>query len=559
LILELAVRGLLVPQDPNDEPASVLLEKIAAEKELLIKDKKIKKQKPLPPITDEEKPFELPKGWEWAYLSSLATFENGDRSSRYPNKSDLVMSGIPFFGAPDIKNEKLSYSTDLRFISHKKFSELSNGKLVDRDFVMLLRGTVGKVAQFHSNENHITGFINAQMLIIRLVIPEIDSYLKRFFISALFRRDIDAKISGAVIKQIPASVIAEIKLPIPPKEEQVVIAKKVDELMALCDQLEEQTENSLASHQTLVENLLDALTQAPDNTAFTSAWERIAQHFDILFTTEHSIDLLKQTILQLAVMGKLVPQDPNDEPASVLLEKIAAEKEQLIKDKKIKKQKPLPPIAEDEKPFELPNGWEWCRLDDLALRSEAGWSPNCNGHPRESNKWGVLKVSAVSWGEYRHQENKELPSNLEPRDQYEVMEGDFLISRANTEELVARAVVVPVNSPNKLMMSDKIIRFIFSKSVESEYVNLVNNSQLSRSYYAEVAGGTSSSMKNVTREHIRNLTIALPPRAEAKRIYSQYSSMLSVCDTLKTRIRESQTTQLYLADAMVEQAINEQT
>ena len=142
------------------------------------------------------------------------------------------------------------------------------------------------------------------------------------------------------------------------------IVAKVDELMALCDQLEQQTESSLSAHQTLVETLLNTLLNADQN-SFDPAWERIAQHFDVLFTTEHSIDQLKQTILQLAVMGKLVPQDPNDEPASVLLEKIAAEKEQLIKDKVIKKQKPLPPISEEEKPFELPVGWEWVTLSDV--------------------------------------------------------------------------------------------------------------------------------------------------------------------------------------------------
>ncbi|MBF4444039.1 restriction endonuclease subunit S, partial [Vibrio anguillarum] len=95
-------------------------------------------------------------------------------------------------------------------------------------------------------------------------------------------------------------------------------------------------------------------------------WTRISEHFDTLFTTEQSIDQLKQTILQLAVMGKLVPQDPNDEPAAKLLERIAEEKAQLVKEKKIKKQKALPPIADDEKPFELPNGWEWARIFDAS-------------------------------------------------------------------------------------------------------------------------------------------------------------------------------------------------
>jgi len=139
---------------------------------------------------------------------------------------------------------------------------------------------------------------------------------------------------------------------LPPLAEQHRIVAKVDELMLLCDQLEQQTEESLSAHQTLVEVLLAALTESdsavPVKESFQTNWQRLAEHFDILFTTEASIEQLKQTILQLAVMGKLVPQNPNDEPASVLLEKIAKEKAELIADKKIKKQKPLPAITDEE-------------------------------------------------------------------------------------------------------------------------------------------------------------------------------------------------------------------
>lgn len=256
-ILQLAVMGKLVPQDPSDEPASVLLEKITAEKEQLIKDGKIKKQKPLSRVDEDEKPYALPRGWEWCRLSSLAIFENGDRSSKYPNKGDLVDNGIPFFGASDIKSGKLAYSDDLRFISAEKFYTLSNGKLVDRDFVMLLRGTVGKVAQYHSNENHSTGFINAQMLIIRLIESEVDSYLAKFFTSNVFREDIGEKISGAVIRQIPASAIAEIKIPLPPEEERTKIGVRVDELMALCDTLKERIRESQATQLHLADTMAE--------------------------------------------------------------------------------------------------------------------------------------------------------------------------------------------------------------------------------------------------------------------------------------------------------------
>ena len=269
---------------------------------------------------------------------------------------------------------------------------------------------------------------------------------------------------------------------LPPLDDENRIVTKVNELMSLCDQLEQQTETSLTAHTTLVENLLATLTTSANAAELEQNWNRIAEHFTLLFPAdtrgEASIDLLKQTVLQLAVMGKLVPQasreaskSPNYEPASALLENIAAEKAQLIKEKKIKKQKALPPISEDEKPFELPVGWEWCRFDDLALTSEAGWSPQCEPTQREGDKWGVLKVSAVTWGTFKPEENKELPQGLEPRSQFEVKAGDFLISRANTAALVARAVVVPTDAPKHLMMSDKIIRFNFSERISSQYVN----------------------------------------------------------------------------------------
>ncbi|MBL0572663.1 restriction endonuclease subunit S [Aeromonas hydrophila] len=245
------------------------------------------------------------------------------------------------------------------------------------------------------------------------------------------------------------------------------------------------------------------------------------------------IKKLRELILELAVRGKLVPQDPSDEPASVLLERISAEKVRLVKEGKIKKPKALAEIGEEEKPFELPEGWEWCRLDELSLASEAGWSPQCDNTPRKNEQWGVLKVSAVTWGKFLAEENKALPEPLEPKSEYEVLPGDFLISRANTAELVARAVIAPADTPCKLMMSDKIIRFRFSHFVNSSYICLANGSCTSREYYSRVAGGTSSSMKNVSRFQIQNLVIALPPLSEQKRILDNCEKLMALCDQLE--------------------------
>ena len=354
LILELAVRGLLVPQDPNDEPASVLLEKIAAEKEQLIKDGKIKKQKALPEISEDEKPFELPNGWEWTRIPAVGHDWGQVKPDQAFTYIDVgsINKELGLVQSPSILSEENAPSRARKIVKE--------GTVI----YSTIRPYLLNIAVINSEINPMP-IASTAFAIIHPYSGISSSFIYRYLRSPIFINYVESVQTGVAYPAINEKQFSLGLFPLPPEAEQHRIVAKVDELMTLCDQLEQQTESSLTAHQTLVETLLNTLLNADQN-SFNPAWERIAQHFDILFTTEHSIDQLKQTILQLAVMGKLVPQDPNDEPASVLLEKIAAEKEQLIKDKVIKKQKPLPPISEDEKPFELPKGWEWCRISEIA-------------------------------------------------------------------------------------------------------------------------------------------------------------------------------------------------
>ncbi|WP_063669044.1 restriction endonuclease subunit S [Aliivibrio fischeri] len=550
LILELAVRGKLVPQDPTDEPASVLLERIAEEKALLVKEKKIKKQKSLGKVNDNEALFELPKGWEWTRLSEIT--EIGPRNNDIADELEVSFVPMPMIS----KSYKGEHDSEVRIWRDikKGYTHFRDGDIALAKITPCFENS--KAAVFSNLKNGI-GTGTTELHIARPIVETLNPLFILLYLKApIFLKVGETKMTGSAgQKRVPKDFFAENPLPFAPLEEQNRIVAKVDELMSLCDQLEQQTETSIETHQTLVEVLLNTLTSSADAQELMQNWQRISKHFDALFTTEKSIDTLKQTILQLAVMGKLVPQNSKDEPAAKLLERIAEEKAQLIKDKKIKKQKGLPEITEDEKLFDLPSGWEWCRIVDLSLNSESGWSPKCLDTPRETGKWGVLKVSAVTWGVYNPNENKELPTTLEPREQIEVKVGDFLISRANTAELVAKAVIVPPNSPEKLMMSDKIIRFRFSEMLEVNYINLFNNSGFARDYYAEVAGGTSSSMKNVSRVQINNLVVALPPQEEQDKIVCKVNTFFNICDQLKARLKESQTTQLHLTDAIVEQAV----
>ncbi|EFB2841434.1 MULTISPECIES: restriction endonuclease subunit S [Escherichia] len=553
LILELAVRGKLVPQDPNDEPASELLKRIAAEKAELVKQGKIKKQKPLPEISEEEKPFELPQGWEWVRLGDIAEIIRGVTYGK-SQSSEIKKDGmLPLLRANNIQSEILLEPivyVDEELVSPEQYLRMGDVLIAMSSGSESL---VGKAAQFFENGNYTFG---AFCGVVRTYSKIIDEFIGFFLKTPLYRRQTQSSGKGIGIKNLNKSNLEMLLVAMPSKRNCAQLLEEATFLLSLCDQLEQQSLTSLDAHQQLVETLLGTLTDSQNAEELAENWARISEHFDTLFTTEASVDTLKQTILQLAVMGKLVPQDPNDEPASELLKRIAQEKAQLVKEGKIKKQKPLPPIRDEEKPFELPKGWEWCRLGDLALKSEAGWSPQCENEPRSGNQWGVLKISAVTWGEYRPQENKALPAHLLPRQEYEVKENDFLISRANTSELVARSVVVPENPPINLMLSDKIIRFEFSSFANPYYINLVNNSVFSRKYYKDVAGGTSSSMKNVSRNQVSELVIALPCYKEQLKITETLKQYMKICEELSSQIQSAQQTQLHLADALTDAAIN---
>ena len=545
LILELAVHGKLVPQDPSDEPASELLERIAEEKARLVVEGKIRKLKTLAEITEEEKPFEIPSGWRWVRLAKgVIKLTDGEHLS--PPKSPF---GMPLLTAKDVTDSGV-------LLENTQFVTVENGlKYRERcnpdrgDILICSRGTIGRCAAVETDQ------IFCLMGSVILVKPSANTlyrYMLRYLQTTLAQQWMRGASSATAVSALYLKDVANCLLPLPPLAEQHRIVAKVDELMALCDRLEAQQADAESAHARLVQALLDSLTQASDAADFAASWQRLAAHFHTLFTSESSIDALKQNLLQLAMMGKLVPQDPNDEPASALLNRITEEKVQLVDEGKIKKQKPLEEITEEEKPYELPVTWAWTRLGSQVIESGAGWSPSCEARPRDGDEWGVLKVSAVSWGIYQPKENKALPSNLEARPEHEVAEGDFLVSRANTAELVARSVVVE-ETPNRLMLSDKIVRLKLTPLCARRYVNLANSAPLARRYYSRVAGGTSSSMKNVSREQILNLPIALPPLAEQHRIVAKLDHLVALCDTLKRQINAATEKQTTLLNAFMAQ------
>ena len=235
-ILQYAIQGKLVEQRPEEGTGDELFQQIQAEKQRLIKVGTIKKEKPLPEIAEDEIPFDIPESWKWVRLSQIAILENGDRSGKYPVEKDYVDFGVPFFGAKDMCDAVMSFD-NVRYISMEKFAELGNGKLQDKDFICLLRGSVGKCALFIADEQHHTGIICAQMVIIRCINTAICHYLASFLASPFYLRYIDSKVTGTAVRQLPAKELGNVLIPFPPLAEQKRIVAKLEEILPLCERL----------------------------------------------------------------------------------------------------------------------------------------------------------------------------------------------------------------------------------------------------------------------------------------------------------------------------------
>ena len=322
--------------------------------------------------------------------------------------------------------------------------------------------------------------------------------------------------------------------------------------MSLCDQLEQQSLTSLDAHQQLVETLLTTLTDSQNAEELSKNWARISQYFDTLFTTEASIDALKQTILQLAVMGKLVPQDPNDEPASELLKRIEQEKAQLVKEGKIKKQKPLPPISEEEKPFELPKGWEWCRTEDIGdLKLGRQRSPKDHHGPHMTP---YLRVANVHDNEIRVDDVKFMNFTPEEKVIFSLQYGDILLNEGQSLELVGRPAIFK-NEVVGVCFQNTLIRFRVNEFISNEYALAYFRHCLYSGRFQKAATQTTN-IAHLSVSRLAPIEFPLPSHSEQLKIVLKIKELEVLCEKIKIGVKSAQQTQLHLADALTDAALN---
>lgn len=328
-ILQQAIQGKLVPQDPNDEPASVLLQRIRKEKERLVKEGKLKKKDlESKPIEEKEIPFEIPESWEWVRLQYLCTrFSTGPFGTMVHKEDYVDLEGHPLVNPTNIKNGKIVVE-GIKKVSNTKYKELGSYVLQTNDLVLARRGDLSKIAIVTEKENGWLAGTGAFFMhfLEGLFLPYFIVLYSSFYCQSYL---LDQSVGGTM-NNLNQKLLSDFLLPLPPLAEQRRIVAKIEELMPLVERY--------CKAQQALDQLNESLPAR-----------------------------LRQSILQEAIQGRLVPQDPKEEPASELLKRIRKEKEQLVKEGKLKKKDlESKPIEEDEIPFEVPEGWGWCRLSDLA-------------------------------------------------------------------------------------------------------------------------------------------------------------------------------------------------
>ncbi|UUC91842.1 restriction endonuclease subunit S [Comamonas sp. C11] len=530
LILTLAVQGRLVAQDASDEPASELLKKIRVEKDRLIAEGKIKKDKPLAEIREEEKPFELPVGWEWARFGDISINRDGERIP--VSSSDREKRGkiYDYYGASGVidKIDNFLFDKTLLLIGEDGANLISRSTPI----AFLAHGKY-----WVNNHAHVLDATQSELL--------------NYFCLYINAISLEPYVTGTAQPKMNQAKLNSIVVPLPPLAEQSRIVARVEELMHLCDALEEKGRLEHTQHQQLLQALLDSLTQTQSAQELARHWQRLAQHFDLLIDRPEAVDELEQTILQLAVRGLLVEQDASDEPASELLKKNRAEKDRLIAEGKIKKDKPLPVIGDEEKPFELPSGWDWTRvgcviemLNGYAFKSE-WFKPEGVRLLRNLN----ISHGKVDWSQPAMLDE----GNAKNYEAFSLKEGDLVLSLDRPIISTGLKYAVIRKSDLPCLLLQRVARLSsYIGVVHSEYLSLWLQSDL---FVGTIDPGRSNGIPHISTKQVSDLAFGLPPLAEQSRIVARVTELRTLCQQLRDKLTQARSTQTQLAQAWVEQAV----
>ncbi|MCM5557501.1 restriction endonuclease subunit S [Pleomorphomonas sp. JP5] len=542
LILDLAVRGKLVPQDPKDEPASELLKRIEDERRRLIEAGSIRKgpSRPSRPVAE----IETPQGWSSASLGDIigsidAGWSPACLAEPSPSEATwgvLKTTAVQSLNYLQAENKQLPSSLRAR-----PELEVRSGDILITRAGPKNRVGVSCLVQ-HTRPKLM---ISDKIIRIHVVGDIIDSGFVCLAMNAGVTAEfLEAAKSGMAESQMNISQekLRVAPLAIPPLAEQRRIVAKVDELMALCDWLEAQQADAETVHAALVKTLLDTLIQSQDADDFAANWQRLSQHFPTIFTTEASVDALRQTIVQLAVLGKLTSQYSSDTPAGELMSRVLSMGNPSRNSGR---------SAEAYPPYHLPGGWEWVSLGQLGPEFQNGVSSrgDIGGRPVT-----VLRLADVEDTRISLSDSRELNIDRKSILKYGLKFGDILIVRVNgSSDIVGKFVLV--DDPGDSIYCDHFIRMrLSSEIIDPFYLEVYSQSQIMRERIRKLFI-TTAGQKTVNQSHICSLPIPLPPLAEQHRIVAKVDELFALCDSLKAQIAESRAVQRQLATALVEQAL----
>ena len=458
-ILKLAIQGKLVPQDSSDEPASVLLSRIREEKQRLVDEKIIKKSKPLSPITDDEKPFDIPESWEWVRLGDICYLSDGEKAVG----RRIVL--------------------DAKFLRKKHEGINSNrGKLIKKgDYIILVDGeNSGEVFKCPCN-----GYMGSTFK--ELIINE-TIYKEYLFVIMMYYKDLfrNSK-KGSAIPHLNKDLFSNLTITLPPLGEQHRIVAKIEELLPLVEEYDE------------AQKKLDKLNEGlPEK--------------------------LKKSVLQQAIMGRLGTQNDKDEPASELLKRIKDEKAKLIKEKKIKKEKVLAPITDDEKPFDIPESWEWVRLGEIGDWGAGATPAKGNMYYYNNGTIPWLRTGDLNNGTIKNVEMRITEKALSECSLRICNIGDVLIAMygATIGKVAIAGIKLTTNQAccacTPLCLYNKYL-FYFLQANKDVFIKM----------------GAGGAQPNISREKIINTLFPLPPLAEQHRIVAKIEELLTMIERLKLK------------------------
>jgi type I restriction enzyme, S subunit len=541
-ILDLAVRGKLVPQDPKDEPTSELLKRIAKEKA------RAGFKHVVSPLGGAEIPFDLPIGWSWSRIGEVCA-KTGSGSTPRGGKEVYKDSGVPFLRSQNIYNDGLRLN-DVAYIDQQTHSRMSGTKVLPGDLLLnITGGSIGRCCRIPDDFKE--GNVSQHVAIIRTAVSGTEDFLHRLILSPYFQAFIIDEQTGAGRGGLPKNRMDQIAVALPPLAEQQRIVAKIDELMALCNRLEAARAAREAKRDRLSAASLARLS-APDPETFKADVRFTLDVLPALTTRPDQTKQFRQTILNLAVRGKLVPQDSNDESASELLKRIAVERAELVKKKEVRREDPLDPIQSAEMKFDVPSRWVWSRIGEAVLFTQYGTSQKSN--PSEEGV-PVLTMGNVQDGLVVWSNEKRIPETSEDLPALYLRKFDVLYNRTNSAELVGKTGIY-LGDDGVRTFASYLIRLRPSLlSSNPRFLNMAMNTPEFRETQIMPLIKKQTGQANVNGTALKNMLIPLPPLAEQHRIVAKVDALMALCDGLEASLTATAATRLRLLDALLAEAL----